>query len=390
MVETTHRAAPDQYARPAQKEKQGRLRQWLTLVLLVYFLICAVSIVGDGFKLATGDHAERLFEFATNPFVGLMVGIVATALIQSSSTVTSVIVGMVAGGLPVAVAVPMVMGANIGTTVTNTLVSLGHVNDKNEFRRAFAAATVHDFFNLLAVVILLPIEILFHPLERMAGAVAGAFYSDADLSLDNVNIVGQLTSPVTDTAGQLVSSLPAVAGGIALIVIGVALIFLSIRYIGKLLKTLMVGRARQIMLSAIGRGPFTGVASGALVTMLVQSSSTTTSLMVPMAGSGAFTLRQIYPFTIGSNIGTTMTALLAATAISGATALLALEIALVHLLFNLCAVLIIGGLPFLRLLPVKGAQWLGRVAAERKALAAGWVLGVFIALPAMLIAVTVL
>ncbi|UYG01182.1 Na/Pi symporter [Halomonas sp. GD1P12] len=390
MVETTHRAAPESYARPAQKEKQGRLRQWLTLLLLVYFLICAVSIVGDGFKLATGDHAERLFEFATNPFVGLMVGIVATALIQSSSTVTSVIVGMVAGGLPVAVAVPMVMGANIGTTVTNTLVSLGHVNDKNEFRRAFAAATVHDFFNLLAVVILLPIEILFHPLERMAGAVAGVFYGDADLSLDNVNIVGQLTQPVTDTADQLVASLPAVAGGIALIVIGVALIFLSIRYIGKLLKTLMVGRARQIMLSAIGRGPFTGVASGALVTMLVQSSSTTTSLMVPMAGSGAFTLRQIYPFTIGSNIGTTMTALLAATAISGATALLALEIALVHLLFNLCAVLIIGGLPFLRLLPVKGAQWLGRVAAERKALAAGWVLGVFIALPALLIAVTVL
>ncbi|MFG6667546.1 Na/Pi symporter [Halomonas sp. HNIBRBA4712] len=390
MVDTTSRAARDGYAHPGQQAKQGRLHQWMTLVLLVYFLICAVSVVGDGFKLATGDQAERLFEFATNPFVGLMVGIVATALIQSSSTVTSVIVGMVAGGLPVAVAVPMVMGANVGTTVTNTLVSLGHVRNKDEFRRAFAAATVHDFFNLIAVVILLPIEILFSPLERLALAIAELFYGDANLSMDNVNIIGQATQPITGALGQLVGGLPAVLGGMALIVIGIAMIFLSIRYIGKLLKTLMVGRARQIMLSAIGRGPITGVASGALVTVLVQSSSTTTSLMVPMAGSGAFTLRQIYPFTIGSNLGTTMTALLAATAISGPNALLALEIAVVHLLFNLFAVLIIGGLPFLRLLPVKGAQWLGRVAAEQKALAAGWVLAVFLALPALLITLSVI
>ncbi|WP_447555973.1 Na/Pi symporter [Vreelandella sp. EE22] len=390
MTDTTSRVTQDSFTDSQKEARQGHLGQWLTLLLLVYFLICAVSIVGDGFQLATGDYAEQLFAFATNPFVGLMVGITATALIQSSSTVTSVIVGMVAGGLPVALAVPMVMGANVGTTVTNTLVSLGHVKNKDEFRRAFAAATVHDFFNLLAVAILLPIEILFSPLERLAERVAVIFYGDVDLSVDNVNFIGQATQPVTGAVERVLSSLPEVAGGIAMIVIGVAMIFLAIRYIGKLLKTLMVGRARQIMLNAIGRGPLTGVASGALVTVLVQSSSTTTSLMVPMAGSGAFTLRQIYPFTIGSNLGTTMTALLAATAVTGTTALLALEIALVHLLFNLFAVLIIGGLPFLRLLPVKGAQWLGRVGAERKALAAGWVLGVFIALPASLIAITVI
>ncbi|MBZ5488943.1 Na/Pi cotransporter family protein [Halomonas aquamarina] len=390
MTDTTNSAGRDTFSRHgAETQRKGKLRHWLTLALLVYCLICAVSIVGDGFQLATGDYAEQLFAFAVNPFVGLMIGITATALIQSSSTVTSVIVGMVAGGLPVGLAVPMIMGANVGTTVTNTLVSLGHVKNKDEFRRAFAAATVHDFFNLLAVVILLPLEILFSPLERLAERIAVIFYGDSDLSMDNVNLIGQATQPITETIARALSSLPEAAGGIAMIIIGVALIFLAIRYIGMLLKTLMVGRARQIMLNAIGRGPVTGVISGALVTMLVQSSSTTTSLMVPMAGSGAFTLRQIYPFTIGSNLGTTMTALLAATAVTGSTALLALEIALVHLLFNLFAVLIIGGLPFLRLLPVKGAQWLGRTGAERKTLAAGWVLGVFIALPVSLIAVTV-
>ncbi|WP_447928636.1 Na/Pi symporter [Vreelandella sp. EE27] len=373
-----------------QKIRRGQLGQWLALALLVYFLICAVSIVGEGFQQSLGDQAEQLFAFATNPFVGLMIGIITTALIQSSSTVTSVIVGMVAGGLPVALAVPMIMGANVGTTLTSTLVSLGHVKDDNAFRRAFAAATMHDFFNLLAVAILLPIEILFSPLERLAERVAVLFYGDADLSLERVNFVGQATDPVADFVASALSRLPEVALGAALILVGVAMIFLTIRYIGKLLSRLMVGRARQIMLSAIGRGSITGVMSGALVTLLVQSSSTTTSLTVPMAGSGAFTLRQIYPFTIGSNLGTTMTALLAATAISGPTALLALEIALVHLLFNVFAVLIIGGIPFLRLLPVKGAQWLGRASVERKEVAGVWVLGVFIALPALLIAITVI
>ncbi|WP_447895658.1 Na/Pi symporter [Vreelandella sp. GE22] len=373
-----------------QKIRRGQLGQWLALALLVYFLICAVSIVGEGFQLALGDQAEQLFAFATNPFVGLMIGIITTALIQSSSTVTSVIVGMVAGGLPVALAVPMIMGANVGTTLTSTLVSLGHVKDDNAFRRAFAAATMHDFFNLLAVAILLPIEILFSPLERLAERVAVLFYGDADLSLERVNFVGQATDPVADFVASALSRLPEVALGAALILVGVAMIFLTIRYIGKLLSRLMVGRARQIMLSAIGRGSITGVMSGALVTILVQSSSTTTSLTVPMAGSGAFTLRQIYPFTIGSNLGTTMTALLAATAISGPTALLALEIALVHLLFNVFAVLIIGTVPFLRLLPVKGAQWLGRASVERKEVAGMWMLGVFIALPALLIAITVI
>ncbi|MAP30703.1 MAG: sodium:phosphate symporter, partial [Pseudomonas sp.] len=108
----------------------NRWPQWLAVLGLIYVLICAVSMIGSGFKAATGGQAQELFSFASNPYVGLVIGIVATALIQSSSTVTSLIVGMVAGGLPVGIAIPMIMGSNVGTTVTNTLVSLGHVRDK--------------------------------------------------------------------------------------------------------------------------------------------------------------------------------------------------------------------------------------------------------------------
>ncbi|WP_237767598.1 hypothetical protein [Serinicoccus sp. CUA-874] len=75
-------------------------RDWIGVALGVYLLITAVSLIGDGFKTATGDRAEELFAFADNPLIALMIGLLATALTQSSSTTTSVVVGLVAGGSP--------------------------------------------------------------------------------------------------------------------------------------------------------------------------------------------------------------------------------------------------------------------------------------------------
>ncbi len=361
------------------------LLSWLGVFALIYLLIVAVGTIGTGFKAATGERAEELFAFATNPFLGLIVGTVATALIQSSSTVTSIIVGLVAGGLPVATAVPMVMGANIGTTITNTLVSLGHVGDKQEFRRAFAAATVHDFFNLLSVVIFLPLEILFHPLEKMGLFLANLFAGGDSLSIKDFNVVKAVTKPVVNLFKHSLEFLPGSFSGIAMIILGIVLIFVSILYVGKLLKSLMVGRAKELLHTAIGRGPIAGILSGTFVTILVQSSSTTTSLMVPLAGTGVFGLREIYPFTLGANIGTCVTALLAATAVSGAEAVPALEIAMVHLLYNVLGVVVIYGIPFLCSLPIHGAETLARVASERKALALAYIIGTFFVIPGLLL-----
>ncbi|MBL4601443.1 MAG: Na/Pi cotransporter family protein, partial [Emcibacteraceae bacterium] len=308
--------------------------QWLAIATLVYLLISSVGMIGAGFKGATKGQAADLFQFATNPFTGLIIGILATAMIQSSSTVTSIIVGLVAGGLPVETAVPMIMGANIGTTITNTIVSLGHVRRKKEFRRAFAAATVHDFFNVMAVAIFLPIEIIFHPLSKLGGYLANIFVGGENMSVKGFNFIKPATKPVIDSFTEIAHMISENAAYFLLIIFGITIIFMSITVIGKLLKKLMVGRAKVIMHNAIGKGPATGIISGAVITVLVQSSSTTTSLMVPLAGSGVFRLKQIYPFTLGANIGTTITALLAATAISGPTAVLALQIALVHLIYN--------------------------------------------------------
>ena len=382
-----------QVADPASRNRKdlnqrNSILQWLSVVLLVYLLIVAVGMIGAGFKSATGERAEELFAFATNPFLGLIVGTVATALIQSSSTVTSIIVGLVAGGLPVITAVPMVMGANIGTTITNTLVSLGHVTNKSEFKKAFAAATVHDFFNLLSVVIFLPLEILFHPLERIGLFLANSLVGSGSMSMKDLNVVKTATKPVVALFQGSTSFFPAPFDGVLLILLGIGLIFLTITFIGKLLKVLMVGRAKDILHTAIGRGPIAGILAGTLITILVQSSSTTTSLMVPLAGAGVFDLAQIYPFTLGANIGTCITALLAATAVSGTDAVPALEIAMVHLVYNVLGVVIIYGIPFLCRLPIVGAETLAAIASERKYLAFLYILTVFFLLPGMLLGIT--
>jgi sodium-dependent phosphate cotransporter len=376
----------NQAAVPEQKAEQN-IAQWIGVALLVYLLICAVGIIGGGFKMAVGGQAKELFAFASNPFAGLVVGTIATALIQSSSTVTSIIVGLVAGGLPVEVAVPMVMGANIGTSITNTIVSLGHVRAKEEFKRAFSAATVHDFFNLMSVVIFLPLEMAFGLLEKLGSWLSSLFYESGDASINSFNIVKTATAPVVNNAKHIAQSMGDQMGGMLLIVAGVILIFVAITWVGKLLKKLMVGKAKDIMHTAIGRGPLSGIASGTLVTIFVQSSSTTTSLMVPLAGSGAFKLKEIYPFTLGANIGTCVTAVLAATAVTG-NAQAALQIAFIHLMYNILGVIVIYGLPMLRFAPVKAAEYLGEVASENKMIALAYILGVFFVVPGLCLGIS--
>lgn len=365
----------------------SRLHYWLGAIALVYLLLVAVGAIGAGFQAVAGERATDLFAFATNPFAGLIVGMLATALIQSSSTVTSIIVGLVAGGLPVSLAVPMIMGSNIGTTITNTLVSLGHIREKEEFQRAFAAATIHDFFNFIAVAIFLPLEIFTHFFEKMARILGGFLVGEIAMDAEKFNLIAAVTSPVEGILAAIANTFPDPFNGIILIILGIVAIFLSIFYLGKLLKELLVGKAKEMLEGAIGSGALKGIFSGTLVTIFVQSSSTTTSLIVPLAGTGFLTLEQVYPFTLGANIGTCITATIAATAVT-TNQLPALEIALVHLLYNAIGVILIYGLPFLRNIPLFGAKMLAKVACQQKIWAFVYIFSAFFLLPGFCLGVT--
>ncbi len=373
----------------SQKITQGnKLPQWIAVFVLIYIIVVAVELVSRGFRTATADEAEEIFAFATNPFLGLIVGTLASALTQSSSAVTSITVGLVGGGLPVATAVPIIMGANIGTSLTSTLVSLASMGDKEAFERALGAATILDMFNILCVIIFLPLEILFHPLRTMAGYLARFFIGDYSLSIRDYNFVRAATAPVVGFFRGIAGNLPDPFDGLFLILVGVVVIITAIFFISKLLKVVMVGRAKDIFEIAVGRGPIAGIAAGTLMTILVQSSTTTTCLIVPLAAAGVMTLQQVYPFTLGANVGTTVTAVLAATAISGEMEVYALQIAMVHFLFNFFGVLIIYCIPFLCRIPIFLATKFASMASERKYLAFAYIIGVFFVIPGFFLGVT--
>lgn len=364
-------------------ELRSSLFAWISIVALIYLLMVGVGVIGAGFKWFSGgpEGAEKLFQFATNPIIGLLLGTMATALVQSSSTVTSVIVALVAGGLPVEVAIPMVMGANMGTTITNTIVSLGNIGETKAFHRSFSAATVHDFFNLYAIIIFLPIEIFFHPLQRAADVMAHWFVGSGSLSISDINLLSLIIKPLVNYLKSLFEHMPGMLDSLVFTIFGIILVFFSVIYMSKTLKKVMTGRAKSLLDKALGKGILVGILAGAVVTIIVQSSSTTTSLLVPIAGAGIITLRHVLPFTLGANIGTTVTALLAATAVVSGNKLLALEIALVHFLFNLLGVLLFISVPWLYQLPIRSAEWLGKLTERNRGYAFGYIFAVFFVIP---------
>ena len=139
------------------------------LVIIMFFFLMSLKLMSTGFKSFGKEAMHDLIKGAENPFLALFIGLLATAIIQSSSTTTSMVVTFVGAGLlPLENAVPIILGANIGTSVTSTIVSLGHIGNKKEFRKAIAAATVHDFFNILMVLVVLPLQLFTHFLSNLA------------------------------------------------------------------------------------------------------------------------------------------------------------------------------------------------------------------------------
>jgi sodium-dependent phosphate cotransporter len=325
-----------------------------------------------------------------NPFLALMVGILATTLVQSSSVSTSIIVGLVgAGQISVAAAIPMVMGANIGTTVTNTIASLAHSTQDNEFRRAFAAATCHDFFNYLSVIVLLPMELITRSIfgrgalesiaqmgaEMTTGAQGGKFKSPlkASFKAGKKLIEGGLEALGFDDK----------ALHIALAVTGGLIILMALTLIVKVMRGVVATRLERYVNRVLGSGGFVAIIVGIMLTVMAQSSSITTSVMVPLAGAGLVTLQQIYPITLGANIGTTVTALIASMAVTGDAAMAARQVALVHLAFNLAGILIWYVPASTRRVPLAAATWMAEIGAASKRNAVLYVFAAFYVLPAL-------
>ncbi len=357
------------------------------LILLFGFLV-GVKALGAGFKLLGGDAVEAIFSATANPFMGLIVGILATTVVQSSSVTTAMIVGLVAApeaALPLSNAVPMVMGANIGTTVTATLVALAHMGRREEFERAFPVAVCHDVFNYLTVLILLPVEMATGYLRRAAEVLSGVLQGAGGFDYESpfAEVLSAAVAPVEFIVARVFGMTQ--FQGVAIILVSAAIIFTALFSLVKVMRSLVRTRVEGLVTNALGSSAVLAILVGVAVTVMVQSSSITTSLLVPLGAAGLLRLEQALPITIGANIGTTVTALLAALAGSGVNAGFGLQIALVHFMFNLTGLVVIYPLKVTRNIPLRGARYLTTLALRSRRLTLLWVAILFYGVPAVLL-----
>ena len=349
------------------------------IISSLYLFLVGIAGMSSAIKRMGSEFAETVLTTTSDPFIALFIGIFATVLFQSSSTTTSLIVGMVSSGsLTIASSIPMIMGANIGTTVTNTIVSVGHINKGTEFKRAFAASTVHDFFNIMAVAIVFPIEMIFHPLQKTSEWFALKMFG----KIENIEVL-QAKSPIklAVKSGSKFIQKFTFDNDIFYLVLSVFITFLMLYSIVKLLKSLVLKKIEGFFDQYIFNTALKAMLFGIIITIMVQSSSITTSLVVPLAGAGVLTLRQIFPFTLGANIGTTVTALLAA--ITGTVS--ALVAAFSHLLFNISGIVIIYCIPVLRNIPLKCAEIISEQAVTKKYLPLLYLFFIFVLVPLCII-----
>jgi solute carrier family 34 (sodium-dependent phosphate cotransporter) len=375
---TVQQQADAQHTRPGA----GLVQILLNIILLaglLYIFLYSIALFGAAVKLVGKEFSQQLIASTTNPVVGLMIGLLATSLIQSSSSTTSIVVGMVAGGaLTVPGAIPIIMGANMGTTVTNTLVAMTSMNRRSEFLRAFAGATMHDFFNLMAIALLFPLEQGTHFLERSATWLSTLLVGAEGTKYPNP--VKAAVKPLVHQTQELLTGDFGLAKGMAtiiMVIVALGGIFLALTFLTKTLKRLILTRAEGPFTKSLRQSGLTAMLVGLAVTVGVQSSSITTSLMVPLIGAGIVPLEAAFAATLGANVGTTVTALLAS--MTGTPA--AVTVALVHLLFNICGILIIYPIPFLRKLPVRLARQLAHRTAKKRYYALLYMVGVFFLMP---------
>mmetsp|Transcript_18013 Transcript_18013/g.36825 ORF Transcript_18013/g.36825 Transcript_18013/m.36825 type:complete len:613 (+) Transcript_18013:1923-3761(+) len=420
-------------------------------LFFLYFFLVSLELMGSAAKVLGGCKAGGLMSDDTNPVAGLVIGELATALIQSSSTTTSIIVSLVgAEAVSVNTGIYLVMGANIGTSVTNTIVSMGQMADGAQLERAFAGATVHDIFNLLSVAILFPLEVISHYLYHLTNAMLPDSVGDGEkwegpikkivspfagrvlkankdvikdiatgkvescdtyypvLCLDGIEDYKHCASKCDKDAGEEVgvdcgrvglitcdktTGCPAffqnganlhddsISGGVCL-VLSLFLLIVCLMGLVNVLQRGLAGMSTRIIYKATNVNGLIAMAIGTGITILVQSSSITTSVLTPFVGLGVIQLEQMLPLTLGANIGTTITGLLAAMVSDNVDAL---QVALCHLFFNLSGIVIWYPIPIMRRVPLRGARALGRATRRSRLVPPIYIIVVFFVIPLLLL-----
>lgn len=322
---------------------------------------------------------ETILLATSNPFTGLFIGLLTTVMLQSSSTTTSLVVALVASGsITLQSAVPIIMGANVGTTITSTIVSLGFINKKKEFKRAVAAGTYHDFFNILTVIVLFPLEYYYGFLSSLSSQIANYFITPTTVQVETkAPHFWQGFDPIVSLLQQLIPS------AFALAILALSMLFGSILIFRRLISSVLKAKSPEVFSRFFFKSQLKSFGWGLVTTAAIRSSTITTSVVVPIVAKKIVSLKQAAPFIMGANIGTTITAFIAVTLNSNTSG--AISIAIAHFLFNFIGVLLFFPIPVLRKLPISLANSLGRLTLKYRLAGLVYLLVTFFFIPFSLI-----
>jgi sodium-dependent phosphate cotransporter len=415
----------------------------LLVVFFLYWFLFGLELLSSGAKVMSGCAAGVLFGDDTNPIAALMIGILSTAMLQSSSTTTSIIVSLTGPAISVNTGIYMVMGANIGTTITSTIVAMGQMTDGDQLERAFAGASVHDMFNFLTTAILLPLELLTRYLARITALMVRRVNDRDGANWEGPikMIVAPLTSRIILSNREMIESIAAregscdsgggfypidcanpnmptadtchtgliacnpntnqcpllfqpyasavddkVSGGVVFF-IGMAILFICLLGLIWILQKMLLGVSARIIYKATDLNGYITMLMGVGLTAIVQSSSVTTSALVPLCGIGLLRIEQMYALTLGANVGTTLTAVMAALVATGTGAL---QVALSHVFFNITGVIIWYPIPFLRRIPINLARALSRATRVWRGFPLLYISIAFFLLPLLFLGISML
>lgn len=252
-----------------------------------------MSLMADGMQKTAGERMQKFLGMLTNnKFMAVGLGAIVTAIIQSSSATTVMVVGFVSAGLmSLTQSVGVIMGANIGTTITAWIVSISQLGDTFDLFKP-------EFYSLLLIGI---------------GTLVLCFSKD-----DRKKTISE-------------------------IVLGLGLIFFGLKTMGSSISPYTDLPIFKQAFAILGGNPFCGILVGCVVTALIQSSSASVGILQTLAISGLVTKAAAIYITLGQNIGTCVTALIS----SISAPKIAKRAAIIHLLFNFVGALVFGIISFI-------------------------------------------
>lgn len=355
----------------------GKFVRLLLVAGSVVSIIIGINLVLDGVYEVGTFSTTQMYQTAKNPLIGMLIGILATALVQSSSTTTTLTVTAVGTGLvSVQVAIPIILGANIGTTITAMLVAFSYMSERREFKKAFSIAAMHLWFNTLVIIFLFTLEQLFHPLQFLSGLIAEEITDHSNGALPTSNFMTMLFDPLINFIGTngLIGLIDyRNVAAVICIAVGIALILCAVRVMRTQLRVIAAATVTSIMDKVVNpeNSPQATALSnlwsfflGFVFTLLVTASSVTVASMQPVSVAGSVKQKPLLGVILGANVGTTVTAMFATFAVVGAHGAFAIQAALVHVIVNLTGAILVLCIPQLANLIIRLSQKTANLTAR--------------------------